>query len=118
MARKPMVTRTFEVTELVLMVCNTTTASVEDMNFTISRTYTDADKLLKAVRESVETATLKVVTIKEKKIVSKLYGMSENDFLKYAIELDPTTRKALEIDEDEQDEDEQDEDEQDESENK
>lgn len=99
MARKPMVTRSFEVTRVNVMMCNTESAEVSNKEFEVPRTYKDADKLLKVVKETAETKTDKVVTIVDKTELTKLFGMSEADFLKYAVELDPETRKALETEE-------------------
>lgn len=108
MARKPMVTRSFEVTRVNVMMCNTISAEVHNKEFEVPRTYKDNDKLLKVVKEMVETDSDKVVTIVDKSIATKLFGMSEADFLKNAIELDPETRKVLESDESEdEDEDEE-----------
>lgn len=107
MARKPMVTRSFEVTKVNVMMCNTITAEVHNKEFEVPRTYKDNEKLLKVVKEMVETDSDKVVTIVDKSIATKLFGMSEADFLKNAIELDPETRKVLETDDEDEDEDEE-----------
>lgn len=107
MARKPMVTRSFEVTNVNVMMCNTITAEVHNKEFEVPRTYKDNEKLLKVVKEMVETDSDKVVTIVDKSVATKLYGMSEADFLKNAIELDPETRKVLESDDEDEDEDEE-----------
>ena len=103
MARKPMVTRSFEVTNVNVMMVNTITAEVHNKEFEVPRTYKDNEKLLKVVKEMVETDSDKVVTIVDKSVATKLFGMSEADFLKNAIELDPETRKVLETDDDEDD---------------
>lgn len=107
MARKPMVTRSFEVTNVNVMMCNTITAEVHNKEFEVPRTYKDNEKLLKVVKEMVETDSDKVVTIVDKSVATKLYGMSEADFLKNAIELDPETRKVLESEDEDEDEDEE-----------
>ncbi len=107
MARKPMVTRSFEVTKVNVMMCNTITAEVHNKEFEVPRTYKDNEKLLKVVKEMVETDSDKVVTIVDKSIATKLFGMSEADFLKNAIELDPETRKVLDTDDEDEDEDEE-----------
>lgn len=104
MARKPMVTRSFEVTNVNVMMCNTITAEVHNKEFEVPRTYKDNEKLLKVVKEMVETDSDRVVTIVDKSVATKLYGMSEADFLKNAIELDPETRKVLESDDEDEDE--------------
>lgn len=102
MARKPMVTRSFEVTRVNVMMCNTESAEVQNKDIEVPRTYKDNEKLLKVVKEIAETKTDKVVTIVDKTEFTKLYGMSEADFLKNAIELDPETRKALDTEADEE----------------
>ena len=84
---------------------NTITAEVHNKEFEVPRTYKDNEKLLKVVKEMVETDSDKVVTIVDKSVATKLFGMSEADFLKNAIELDPETRKVLENDEDEEEDD-------------
>ena len=107
MARKPMVTRSFEVTKVNVMMCNTITAEVHNKEFEVPRTYKDNEKLLKVVKSMVETDSDKVVTIVDKSVATKLYGMSEADFLKNSIELDPETRKALEVETEDEEEDEE-----------
>lgn len=98
MARKPMVTRTFETMNIEVMAVDITTQKVCNTLCTLSRVIEDSNKLEKAVREQF-TGNIKFVAIVNTTIESKLYGMSEADFLKYSVELDPETRKALETDE-------------------
>lgn len=106
MARKPMVTRTFETMRVEVMTVDITTSTISNTIYTLSRVITDNKKLESVVRENFNEGNIKFVAIVDTKIESKLYGMGESDFLKYAVELDPETRKVLESDEDE-DEDEQ-----------
>ena len=87
--RKPMVTRTFKGMEVTAMCVDTKTAEVTNETFTLSRAIKDKAKLF-------ETATLKVVDIVDTKLVDTMYGMTEQDFIKYATILDPETRKAVE----------------------
>ena len=101
MARKPMVTRTFETMNVEVMTVDITTQKVSNTICTLSRVIDDNNKLEKAVREQFN-GNEKFVAIVNKTIESKLYGMSESDFLKYAVELDPETRKALENEDSEQ----------------
>lgn len=95
MARKPMVTRTLISTVATVLCLNVETAEPTNETFTIARTFKDDDKLMKALKAEHETADLKLVHIVDKSEVEKLYGMSETDFMKYASELDPETRKPL-----------------------
>ena len=94
--RKPMVTRTFKGMELTVMGVDTTTAEVTNKTVVLARAIKDSNKLLKAVKDSYETDTYKVVQIVDSKEVETMYGMSEQDFIAHASILDPETRKALE----------------------
>lgn len=98
-----MVTRSFTVTRIIAMVADTVSAEVSNVEVEVPRTYKDEQKLIKVAKQMIETETVKFVTIVDKEEVSKLYGMTEIDFLKYAVELDKDTRKMLETDEAEAD---------------
>lgn len=104
--RKPMVTRSFDTMLVNVMTVNVKTQKVRNEIITLSRVITDRNKLEKTLREYFGNDDTKFVAIVSTEIKTKLYGMSESDFLKYALELDPTTRKALEVEEDEEDEEE------------
>ena len=107
MARKPMVTRTFETAICEVMTVNTVQAEIENKVVRLARTYKTDDEMLKAVKAITDTDEVKTVKIISAWTETKLYGMSENDFLKYAVELDAETRKPLNTDEeDEEDEEE------------
>lgn len=100
MARKPMVTRTLVSTQVTVLCLNVETAEPTNQTYELARTFNDDDKLLKALRAEYETDTNKLVHIVDKTEVEKMYGMSETDFMKYAQELDPTTRKPVSHDAD------------------
>lgn len=102
-----MVTRSFEVTRVNVMMCDTITSEVHNKEFDVPRTYKDDNKLLKVVKSMAETDSDKVVTIVDKTVYTKLFGMSEADFLKNSIELDPETRKVLEVQDETETEDEE-----------
>lgn len=95
MARKPMVSRSFTTTKVSALGLDT--AKGEPMNVTVvlPRTFKDDTKLLKAVQSQADTDTYKVVSIVSKVEETKLYGMAEEEFLKYAKELDEKTRKEI-----------------------
>lgn len=61
----------------------------------LPRTYTDDNKLLKKVKDIVDTDDVKAVHIVKKEEIETMYGMSEQDFINSAKVLDPATRKAL-----------------------
>ena len=62
----------------------------------LPRTYTDDTKLLKKVKELVDTEDVKAVHIAKKEEIETMYGMTEQDFINSAKVLDPQTRKAIE----------------------
>ena len=84
MARVPMVTRTVTTTTVNAMCVDTTKGEVCNVSTTLPRTYNDDLKLLKKVKEQLETDTLKVVQIVDKYEDETLYGMSEQDFINNA----------------------------------
>lgn len=97
MARVPMVTRTVTTTKVNAMCVDTTKGEVCNRITTLPRTYNDDVKLLKKVKEQLETAELKVVQIVDKTENETLYGMSEQDFINSAKVL--TDRNHLPVDE-------------------
>ncbi len=96
MARERSVTRTINVTTVKALTMDITSREVSTQDFTISGDTPSQETALKQAKKLYETSTLKIVAIESMTTVEKLYGMSEVEFLKYAKELDPTTRKALE----------------------
>lgn len=50
----------------------------------VPRTYKDDEKLLKKVKEVLETETLKPVHIVDKEEIETLYGMTEQVFIEHA----------------------------------
>lgn len=95
MARERQITRTINVTTATAVCMDITTMENETRELVITGDVPSADKVLKDLRKLYDTDTFKVVAIKEMTTVEKLYGLSEVDFLKYAVELDPETRKAV-----------------------
>lgn len=95
MARERSVTRTINVTTVKAITMDIETKEVSTQDFTISGDTPSQESALKQAKNLYETSTLKIVAIESMNTVEKLYGMSEVEFLKYAKELDPTTRKAL-----------------------
>lgn len=95
MARERQITRTINVTTATAVCMDITTMENETRALVITGDVPSQDKVLKDLRKLYDTDTFKVVAIKEMTTVEKLYGLSEVDFLKYAVELDPETRKAV-----------------------
>lgn len=83
MARKRMVTRTIEQTTAKVMTLNVVTAGVTITPYTISGELT-GDALLKALQDTYQTDTMKLVHVLESTVESVLYGMEEEEFIKLA----------------------------------
>lgn len=96
MARKPMVTRTIVTTKVNVLCMNVVSCEPFNQVVSLPRTYKDAKKLMQAIEEAVNTDEVKAVHVVDKTEVETLYGMTEADFIKYSVVLDPETRKALE----------------------
>lgn len=90
MARKPMVTRTFESTKVTALCMDIVNEEPCNRTFTLPRTYKD-DKSLMKVLKQYETDELKIVHIVNKETQSALYGMDELKFLELAELLPPRT---------------------------
>ena len=83
MARNRMATRTIEQTTAKVMTLNVVTAEVTITPYTISGELT-GDTLLKALQDTYQTDTMKLVHIVESSVESVLYGMEEEEFIKLA----------------------------------
>lgn len=95
MARERAVTRTINAIEVTAICMNIETMESSEETLSLTGDVPSNDVLLKKLRKVYETNNYKVVAIKDIKTTEKLFGMKEVDFLKYAVELDPETRKPL-----------------------
>ena len=85
MARKRMVTRTLTITYAEVMSVNVETAEVSVNEYVVNGSYNcEPDKLLKRLKLEHETPTIKVVAIQKMHEEEVVYGMDEEDFIKYA----------------------------------
>lgn len=96
MARARKVTRTIASTKVIVMCADTQTAKVENYEVTIAGTYTDENKLMKAVTKVVETETLKPVAVVSAEVIETLYGMDEQKFIEHAEVLPARAKKDAE----------------------
>ena len=96
MARKLEITRTVEATKAVVLCFNKSIAEAENLSFTVSGRYTADDrKLAKQIVKLIDNPDLKFIEVVDVEDASKLYGISLQTFLTYAVELDPKTRQPL-----------------------
>lgn len=89
MARKKMVTRTVQTTEVILLALDVETAEPQNISVKLAGTFKDKSSALKASKKVAETETLKLVQVVGMEVQEALYGMSEDDFLNYAQILEP-----------------------------
>lgn len=92
MARERMVTRTVATTEYICMTVNTTTRQVEDITVSIPSGMTMTEKARKKAISDALPDTNTLVQVTSESVKEILYGMTEDDFIKYAKILPPRTK--------------------------
>lgn len=97
MARKYEVTRTIENTTAVALVFDKTLAEAENVTVTVAGRYTaDDKKLAKLLNKMFENSDKKFIEVVSATSANKTYGITLNDFMANAVELDPKTRQPIE----------------------
>lgn len=89
MARVPQVTRTIVTTKANVMCLNITNGEPFNTEVVLPRTYKDDKALMKKVSALIDTDEVKAVHVVHKEEIETLYGMTEQDFIKYASPLPP-----------------------------
>ena len=107
MARN-MVTRTVKGTEVTLKVVDAATEQIVPHILALAKSFTstdeagnsvvDTEKLKKAVIKALPDGLI-LVSISDTKEINKCYGVPTAKFMELAVELDPTTRSAIDSDE-------------------
>lgn len=95
MARKPMITRTFESQSVVVLCVDTSKNECLEHELYFVRAEKNMEKLLKKCKSLVDTNTLKVIKIVSTSETEEMYGMTEEQFIMTAKKLDPETRKPI-----------------------
>ena len=96
MSRKYDITRTVENTKVTALVFNKTTAEAEDVTFTVAGRYNvDDKKLAKLVEKMIVAPDLKFIEVVDAHSDNKCYGITLDDFMAKAVELDPKTRQPI-----------------------
>lgn len=80
MARVRMVTRTINTTVVHALIVNPITKEVKEDDITLAGTYADSKALDKALSK-LNTEESHIVSVYDTKVVSNLYGMTEQEFL-------------------------------------
>ena len=86
MAKKRMVTRTIARTEVEALCANKQAEQIETVTISVTGVYKNDRALEKEVLKALPD-TYAFVSIKSATVSEKLYGMSENDFLRNAVEI-------------------------------
>ena len=94
--RRDLITRTISGTEVVAMVANSSSNTIEEKTITLNKVVDSADKAKKLVVKQLEGTDEVLVSIKSFTKIDKLFGITVPDFMAHAIELDPETRNAIE----------------------
>ena len=96
MARANLVTRRILGTKVTYNYVDLEAGELMVGTITISKAVEDKTKLLKLVDKLISVEDkIKVCQIVDTERVDKLIGITEEDFIKYGIELDTKTRKPL-----------------------
>lgn len=90
-----MVTRTVTTTKATVLCVNTVAEETVTQVVEVPRTYTDDSKLLKAVKETLDSTIIPVKVISTE-TVETLYGMTEQQFIEIAEKLPPRTKEDVE----------------------
>ena len=86
MAKMRMVTRTITRTEVDALCANKQTEKVETVTLSVTGVYKDDRALVNAVVKALPD-TCVFLGIKSVTVSEKLYGMSEDDFIRNAVEI-------------------------------
>ena len=95
MARKYPFTRTITTQIVTALVFDKETAEPMNTTITLAEPITEPAKLEKAVAKIVNKGNIKFIEVVDSFVEEKLYGITAEDFLANAVELDPKTRKPL-----------------------
>lgn len=86
MAKKRMVTRTIARTEVEVLCVDIQEEQIETLMISVTGVYKDDRALEKAVVKSLP-GEYTFIAIKSATVSEKLYGMSEDDFIRNAVEI-------------------------------
>lgn len=95
MARKYSITRTVQHQNVTALVFDKNTAEAFNKTIPISPVITDPAKLARVVAKTIDNDNEKFIEVVDVEVVEKCYGISVEDFMAHAVELDPKTRHAL-----------------------
>lgn len=89
------ITRTVVGTKATVLTVNVNTMSAKKEILRITGTYDNNEKLLKALKKEYEDGVTIITSVLSTEKFEDLYGLEEGVFMKYAVKLDPKTRKPF-----------------------
>ena len=95
MSKKFPFTRSISKQNVIALAFNKETAEPFNTSVTIAPPIADTKRLEKAVAAKVDSATVKFIEIVDVTVDEKVYGITLEDFMSHAVELDPKTRSPL-----------------------
>lgn len=95
MAKKYPFTRTISKQNVIALCFNKETAEACNMSVTITPPITGPDKLANAVSKKLDSDTIKFIEVVDVTVDEKVYGITLDNFMANAVELDPKTRKEI-----------------------
>lgn len=95
MARESVVSREFRGTKVTFLGLNTTTCEPVRMEHIFESRFTSDEDIMKQLTKSFKNTNIVPAKVIQTEDYVKLLAMKTEDFIKYAFELDPETRKRL-----------------------
>lgn len=88
--RHPVVSRGVKYTNMRCLVINVQTRESGYKVFQVRGIYKITKRALRIVKEKYDTDDVKIVTIESVEVITKMYGMTMEEFLSYAHPMDDT----------------------------
>lgn len=88
MARTPMVTRTMSTAVVTCLVADVENKALTEVSYTLPRLLKKKAQLVKAMTALAEKDGYKFCDVVSNEVVVKKYGMTEQEFISHAHELD------------------------------
>ena len=96
MKKERMITRTIKNTTVLVKVYDLEKDEITSTWLDITGNISNDDELTKACENRLKGSDYKLLKVVDKIVTEKLYGMSENLFMLYAVELEPRTKEETE----------------------
>lgn len=96
MKKERMITRTIKNTSALVKVYDMEKDEITSTWLDITGNISNDDELAKACENRLKGSDYKLLKVVDKIVTEKLYGMLENLFMLYAVELEPRTKEETE----------------------